>query len=129
MNILAKTSASIIIAIGFGLSATGAMAADAPSQTYQVKNASGGVIGAGAKEFRKGNFEKSVVYSRAALGSSLSKKRAAIAQSNLCAAYAELGDFSQAREACTEALNLRPGYKPAVANKAALTIELAALQK
>ncbi|MGB0906227.1 MAG: tetratricopeptide repeat protein [Maricaulaceae bacterium] len=128
MNILVKSSASILIALGLSLSATSAMAADTTSPIYQVKNASGGVISAGAKEFRKGNFKKSITYSNAALKSSLSKRRQAIAQSNLCAAYAELGDFNKAGKACTKALVLRPGYAPAAANKAALTIQLAAIQ-
>lgn len=128
MNILVKSSASILIALGLSLSAASAMAADTTSPTYQVKNASGGVISAGAKEFRKGNFRKSIMYSNAALKSSLSKRRQAIAHSNLCAAYAELGDYTKANQACTEALTLRADYPPAVANKAALKIQLSVLQ-
>lgn len=118
-----------MMSAGLTLSATSAMAAEAPAenavQTFQVKSASDGNIRAGAKAFKKGDFAKSAMFSRVAIKSSLSNKREAIAQSNLCAAYGAMGEMEQARLSCETALKLRPGYEPAVANKAALRYKLA----
>ena len=50
---------------------------------------------------------------------------AAIAQSNLCAAYAAMGDMDDAKAACDAAIELRADYAPAIANKTALTVKLA----
>lgn len=108
--------------------AASAMAADAvpPTSTaFVAQSAADAQIRAGAKAFRKGEFERSITYSRRALKSSLSSKRAAIAHSNLCAAYGSLGDMEKAATSCASALELRPGYEPAVTNKAALTVQLA----
>ena len=108
--------------------AASAMAADAAPQTtatFVAKSAADGQIRAGAKAFKQGQFERSITYSRAALKSSLSSKRAAIAHSNLCAAYASIGEMDKASTACASALELRPGYEPALTNKAALTVRLA----
>lgn len=129
MTKYAMKSALLSLAmIGTALPAASAMAADvtppATSQ-YIVKSASDGLIRAGAKAFKRGQLERSVKYSRAALKTNLSAKRAAIAQSNLCAAYASLGNMSQAQAACTSAIELRPDYGPAQNNKAALTYQLA----
>ena len=113
------------LAITAALPAASAMAADGPASEFVVKSTTDGRIKLGVKAFKKGNFEKSASYSRQALKASLSRKKTAIAQSNLCAAYAKLDMIDEAQTACSAALDLRPDYAPAQANKAALTIRLA----
>ncbi len=111
------------------MSAGSAMAADvttpAQSQGFEVATTTNGAVRLAVSEFKKGDYERSVAFSKMALKSSMSKRRAAIAQSNLCAAYGELGMMELAAEACDKALELRPGYEPAVTNRDALTIRLA----
>ena len=110
------------------MSAASAMAADttAPAQTgFETASTTNGNVRLSVKAFKKGNFERSVAFSKAALKSNMSNRRAAIAQSNLCAAYGEMGELELAAEACDKALELRPDYQPAVANREALTIRLA----
>lgn len=119
-----------IAAATLTFSASSAMAADVTPQaqtqaTFTAKSAADTNIRLSAKAFRTGDFQRSVKYSKMALKSSISNKRAAIAQSNLCAAHAKLGQMSEASAACTAALELRPNYTPAINNKAALTIRLA----
>ena len=109
-------------------SAASAMAADASapaSASFVVKSAADGNIRSAAKAFKKGEFAQSASYSRIALKSNLSDRRAAIAQSNLCAAYAAMGDMDDAKAACDAAIELRADYAPAIANKTALTVKLA----
>jgi tetratricopeptide (TPR) repeat protein len=110
------------------LPAASAMAADmsAPSTSaFIVKSAADRNIRSSAVAYRKGDIQKSISYAKHALRSSLSAKRAAIAHTNLCAAYAALGDMDNASTACASALELRPDYEPAQNNKAALTYQLA----
>lgn len=117
-----------VAALAITFPAASAMAADVSAPTeasFVVKSASDNLIRMGVKAFRKGNFEKSVRLNQAAIKTSLSAPREAIAQSNLCASYALLGDMEQAQAACTAALELRPGLTQAQTNKAALTIKLA----
>lgn len=102
-----------------------AMAADAPTGSFVVKRTTDGRIKLGVKAFKKGDFEKTVRVTRSALNTSLPPKKAAIAHSNLCAAYAKLEMLDEAQQACAAALELRPGYEAAVTNKASLTIRLA----
>jgi len=107
------------------LTAGGAMAAD---NTFTVTKAADNYITASVKAFKKGDFDRSAKFSEAAINNKISKRRQAIAQSNLCAALGEMGEFEKAGEACDTALELRPGYAPATANKNALTVRLAALK-
>lgn len=110
------------------LPAVSAMAADVTPQTsasFVVKSSADSHIRSSARAFKRGNTEKSIRYSHLALKSGLSPKRAAIAHSNLCAAYAVLGDMEAASEACDTALELRPDYEPAITNSSALTVKLA----
>jgi len=115
------------IILGLSLTSASAMASDktpaAPG--FTVVSSADGNIRSSAKAFKKGNFAESAMFSRVAIKSSLSNKREAIAQSNLCAAYGAMGEMENARLACTTSLELRPGYEPAVANKATLTYKLA----
>lgn len=92
----------------------------AKDSAFTVKTTTNGKVRLGVSAFDKGDFEKSVRLNESALKSSLSPKKAAVAHSNICAAYAEMGDFTSARIACDAALTLRPGYEPAVSNLAAL---------
>lgn len=110
------------------LPAASAMAADVTPQTsasFVVKSSADSHIRSSARAFKRGDTEKSIRYSLRALKSGLSAQRAAIAHSNLCAAYAVLDDMENAAEACDTALKLRPDYKPALTNSAALTVRLA----
>ena len=122
---VAVTALTALMSVGLTLPAASAMAAEAPAHSFQVKSASGSTIGAGAKAFKKGDFEKSAMFSRVAIKSSLSNRREAIAQSNLCAAYGAMGDMENARLACKSAIKLRPDFAPAIANTKALTYKLA----
>jgi len=102
-----------------------AMASDVAAGNFVVQKTTDGRIKLGVKAFNKGDFEKTVRVTRSALNTSLSPKKAAIAHSNLCAAYAKLEMLTEAQQACAAALELRPGYEAAEANKASLTIRLA----
>lgn len=113
------------IAVSATLPTASAMATDAPAGNFVVQKTTDGRIKLGVKAFKKGDFEKTVRVTRSALNTSLSPKKAAIAHSNLCAAYAKLEMFDEATQACSAALELRPDYEAAVTNKAALTIRLA----
>ena len=113
------------LAITATLPTGSAMAEDATASEFVVAKATDGRIKLGVKAFKRGDYEKTVRVTRAALKSSLSPKKEAIAQSNLCAAYAKLEMFEDASTACATALELRPGYEPAETNKASLTIRLA----
>lgn len=108
--------------------AASAMAADVSAPTagqFIVKSSADRNIRSSVKAFNRGDLDRSVAYSKRALKSSLSSKRAAIAHSNLCAAYAALGDMDNAKAACESAITLRPDYVPAQNNKSALTYQLA----
>lgn len=113
------------LAITATLPAASAMAADAPAGDFVVKSTTDGRIKLGVKAFNKGDFKKTVRVTRSALNTGLSPKKAAIAHSNLCAAYAKLEMLDEATQACAAALELRSDYAPAVTNKASLTIRLA----
>jgi len=102
-----------------------AMASDTPTGDFVVQKTTDGRIKLGVKAFKKGNFEKAIRVTHSALNTSLSPKKAAIAHSNLCAAYAKLEMLDEAQQACAAALELRPGYEAAETNKASLTIRLA----
>lgn len=101
-----------------------AFAADAPAG-LAVKSTTDVYVKMSVSAYKKGEFQKSADYSRRALKSNMSKKRQAVAYSNLCAAEAALGNTEAAGEACSSALELRPGYELAEANQSALTILLA----
>ena len=102
-----------------------AMAKEATTEKFVVQKTTDGRIKLGVKAFKKGYFEKTVRVTRSALNAALSPKKAAIAHSNLCAAYAKLEMLDKAQQACAAALELRPGYEAAQTNKASLTIRLA----
>jgi len=113
------------LAITATLPSASAMASDASTSNFVVQKTTDGRIKLGVKAFKKGDFEKTVRVTRSALNTSLSPKKAAIAHSNLCAAYAKLEMLDKAQQACAAALELRPGYEAAETNKASLTIQLA----
>lgn len=127
-NPINRFAIALIATAGLALPAASAMAADAPAPapyTFTVKTTTDYHVKAGAEAFKRGDFQRSVSYANAALKAGMSDRRAAVAQSNLCASYAHLGDLEKAAEACDAALELRPGYSAAESNKAALTIKLA----
>ncbi len=104
------------------LAATPAMAGDNPSifSQWKVETSTDYYVKAGAKAFKKGDYNRSVAYSNKAIDKGLSSKREAIAYSNLCAAHGALHETAAAAEACDKALELRPDYAPAQANQAGL---------
>ena len=95
------------------------------SNDFVVKSSTDAMIKLSVKAFNNGEYERSIAYSQRALDSGLSKSRKAVAQNNLCAANAVLGQMDEAAEACNAALELRPEFEPAQTNKAALTVLLA----
>jgi len=115
-----------VMAISGAMAATATVhAADTSSPAFISATASDGYIRAGVKAFKRGQYAKTVTFQKAALKSKLSPRKAAIAQSNLCAAYGAMGEYGSASEACETALTLRPDYAPALSNKAALRVEMA----
>ena len=126
-TLLKKASLTAIAALALTatLPAASAMAADAPTTGFIVKSTTDGRIKIGVEAFKQGDYEKTIRMTRAALDRSMSSRRAAIAHSNLCAAYAKLDMMDEATQACAAALELRPDYVPAQTNKASLTIRLA----
>jgi len=113
------------LAITATLPTASAMASEASAGNFIVEKTTDGRIKLGVKAFKKGDFEKTVRATRSALNTSLSPRKAAIAHSNLCAAYAKLEMLDKAQQACAAALELRPDYEAAQTNKASLTIRLA----
>lgn len=107
------------------LPAASASATDANTGNFIVQKTTDGRVKLGVKAYKKGDYEKAVRVTRSALKTAMSPKKAAIAQSNLCAAYAQLEMLDQAQEACAAALELRPNLEAAEINKASLTIRLA----
>ena len=124
---LKKASLTTLIALTITaiLPTSSAMAADVPAEGFVVQKTTDGRIKLGVKAFNKGDFEKAIRVTRSALNTSLSPKKAAIAHSNLCAAYAKIERLEKAQQACAAALELRPDYEPAKINKASLIIRLA----
>jgi len=123
-----RTGLLTLAAMTLTFPSASAMAADvnAPAaSTFIVKSAADANIRRAAKAHKKGEFEDSIRINHRALKTSLSSKRAAIVHSNLCATYATVGEMNKAQAACSAALELRPDYAPAVANKTALTVKLA----
>jgi len=123
---------AIVLGLTVGLPVASANAVNNPAQSvesslipsFQVMSTTDGKIRSSVRAFKKGEYNKAIKYNQAALNSRLSKRKAAIAQSNLCAAYAMLGQMTEAKAACDIALDLRPDYAPALANKAALVFRL-----
>ncbi|MDB2437147.1 hypothetical protein N9W89_00400 [Hellea sp.] len=113
------------LAITTTLAPASAMATDAPTASFVVKSTTDGRVKLGVKAFKRGDFERSVRWSKSALEGSLSSRKEAVAYSNLCAAYAKLGQMEEAQEACDSALELRANYAPAIVNKASLITRLA----
>lgn len=102
----------------------GAVETTTPTE-FQVVSTSNGLVRDGVKAYKKGDFEKSVALNKAVIRIRPSKRKIAVAQSNLCAGLAMLGNLEQAETACDEALRLRPGFEPAQSNKTLLAIKLA----
>lgn len=99
--------------------------ATTPATQFEVTRTTDGVVKAGVKAFHKGDYAKSVALNKTAIRNGMSKRKRAVAQSNLCASWAMLDNLAQAEKACKAALELRPDYGPARANIDLLTIKLA----
>ncbi len=95
------------------------------ANSFIVKSSADSMTRIAAKAYKKGDYARTVGYSKRALKAGLSTNRQAIAYNNICAAEAQLGDMIAASEACTKALELRPDFEPAKVNKAALTVMMA----
>jgi Flp pilus assembly protein TadD len=117
---LGKTTLKSILATGLlAAMATPAMADDAAMQ-FSVESNATRTIGSSATAFERGEFEKSVAFSKYALKQGLKKSRKAAAYSNLCAALGELGEFNDAMEACNAAVEYNPKNWRALSNRAVL---------
>ncbi|WP_371396704.1 hypothetical protein [Fretibacter rubidus] len=123
MTFKSNTIATALTA-GFLLSAGSAFAAD--TQGFTAATAADPKIRTAASEFKRGDFAKSIAFSKAALNSKMKKSKQAVAQSNLCAAYGAMGELDLAKAACDAALSIRPNYAPAMTNRAALAVRFAA---
>ncbi len=95
------------------------------SQSFNVERTTNPAVRVAVKAFKKGDYERSVRLNQQALRKGLSSSRASVAQSNICASYAMLGELEKAGEACQAALDLKPDNDVASANKAALTVRMA----
>jgi len=130
MTYLTLKRTGLAVLAAFTLSATlpaaSAMAAEVPAGNFMVSSTTDGLIKLGVKRYKVGDYQQAVKLTEQAVRTrGLSKKRLAIAHSNLCAGYAKLDMMDDAKTACAKALELRPDYAPAQTNKAALTIQLA----
>lgn len=96
----------------------------AAASEFQVKSSSNGLIKSGVKAFNRGDYAKSVALNKAVIRIRPSRMKTAIAQTNLCASYAKLGDFVQAETACEAAPNLRPDLETVRSNQALLRTRL-----
>lgn len=120
---LAALTFSAVLPAASAMAAEGA--AKAPAGIFQVSSTTDGLVKLGVKAFKRGDYERAIRMNEQALRASLSRRKTAVAQSNLCASYAKLDMMPQAQVACDAALELRPDYAPALANKGALTVRLA----
>ena len=93
---------------------------------FNVAITSDGIVKSGVRAYERGDYAKSVAMHKAAIRARMSKRKTAVAQSNLCASWAMLGDYVQAEKACDTALELRPDYEPAQVNRELLGVKLAA---
>jgi len=131
MNILSlipktiKTATMVTLMSAF---AVPALASDSAPQFGVQTNATRS-IASSATEFRKGDFSKSITYSRHALKQGLKKSRKATAYSNLCAALGADGQFEDAKQACDKALKIAPQNAQAQVNRRAVTAHMTALAK
>ncbi len=127
-NFLTPRKAITAIATLTLMSAASAMAADvttpAQSQNFEIATTTNGKVRLANSAYKDGNYKRSAAFLESALNSKMSKRRAAIAYSNLCASYGQMGELELATEACDTALELRPGYAPAETNREALTVKL-----
>lgn len=122
-----KTSLVALALLGTAAISTPSFADDANKHDgFVIATTADGNIRAGVNAFKQGDYSKAAAFQKEALKGSMRAKKAAIAQSNLCAALGAMGELDAAREACGTALSLRPGYAPAQTNQAALAVKLAA---
>lgn len=125
-SIFKSSVLALTLTAGLGFAAP-AFAADSKNDSgFVISTTADGNIRAGVNAFKQGDYKKAAVFQKAALKGKMRAKKAAIAQSNLCAAYGAMGELEAAREACTAALSLRPDYAPAMTNQAQVTVKLAA---
>ena len=105
--ILKRTGLAIFAALTLSvtLPTASAMAAEAPTGNFTVSKTTDGLIKLGVKAYKRGVYKRAVKMNEQALRSSLSKRKLAIAQSNLCASYAKLDKMDEAHSAVQRRLN------------------------
>lgn len=111
--------------LGLGGMALPAFASDMTSGAtaashYLVKSNSTRSVRSGVTAFRKGQFEKSAVFSRRALKQGLKKSRKSAAYGNLCAALAVQDQMQPALAACDRAIEADGKNWQAYANRAVI---------
>lgn len=119
----AKTLALGIFAgltVAIAAPAVAGEAMDNVAPQFSVSSNATRSIGSAASAFNKGNFSKSVSFSRHALKQGLKKSRKTVAYSNLCAALGAQGEFGAALEACDSAIKIAPTNWEAYSNRAAV---------
>lgn len=107
------------------LLAAGSVQAQESQAPLQVMSAANGKMRAAVLEFKRGNYEKAVMFNQYALKDGINRNRKAIVYSNLCATYYAMGDYTKAQNSCRAALELRPQYSPALANTKVVQVKLA----
>ncbi len=114
MKLALLTSLTAVFA---GSAMAGELASSTAPQFGVVSNATGS-IGAAATAFERGDYAKSITFSRYALKQGLKKSRKATTYSNLCAALGAQGNFGEALTACNSALEIAPQNWQAYENRA-----------
>ncbi len=91
----------------------------ATTPQFTAQHSTKRVVNKGFSAYTKGDFSKSVAYSRYALQQGLKKSHKTIVYNNLCAALGTQGRYADAVEACDKALELTPANWQAYSNRAA----------
>lgn len=116
---LKTTLKATIASLALAGMAGSAMANDAQLQ-FSVQSNATRSIGSAATAFERGEFSKSVSFSKYALKQGLKKSRKTAAYNNLCAALGVQAKYEDALDACNKALNLKADNWRALSNRAVI---------
>ncbi|NNC37056.1 MAG: hypothetical protein HKO02_06350 [Hyphomonadaceae bacterium] len=116
LNTTLKTAIAAITLAGM----TGTAMANDTQLQFSVESNATRSISSAATAFERGDYAKSVSFSKYALKQGLKKSRKTAALSNLCAALGVQAQYDDAMEACNKALELKPDNWRALSNRAVL---------
>jgi len=121
LSTLTKTVIATAFLTGVTSTVNIAMASDAPASSPQftAQQSTKRVVNKGFSAYTKGDYSKSVAYSRYALQQGLKKSHQTVVYNNLCAALGTQGRYDAAIKACDTALELAPSNWQAYSNRAA----------